>query len=258
MSGIPLKSGIGAIIIGDEIIRGKRKDGHFPKLQEILTARGLVLDWVLMIGDDRERLTETLRRSLASNDIVFSFGGIGNTPDDHTRQAAAAATGVELQLHPDADREMRIRFAELGYEPTPERMEMGHFPVGSRIIPNPYNRIPGFSLGTHHFVPGFPQMAWPMVEWVLDSYYRERFNNQVTDEQAILVWKGIEGNLIHLMRQVEADFPGVRVFSLPFLGSETVQRHIELGVRGLPDQVPTAMAVIRAGVLEHGYSFDEK
>jgi len=252
------KKGIGAIIIGDEIIRGKREDKHFAKLLQILGARGLVLDWALMIADDRQRLTTTLRRSLATTDLVFSFGGIGNTPDDHTRQAAAAAAGADLALHPDAEREMHARFAQLGYEPTPERMEMGHFPVGSRIIPNPYNRIPGFSLGDHHFVPGFPQMAWPMVEWVLDHYYSERFNRQPTAEEAMLVWKGIEGNLVQLMRQVETDYPGVKVFSLPFLGSETVQRHIELGVRGDPAQVPAAMTALRQGVAAQGYEFEPK
>jgi len=250
--------GIGAIIIGDEITRGKRTDKHFAKLLEILAARGLVLDWALYVGDDRERLTETLRRTLAGEDIVFSFGGIGNTPDDHTRQAAAAAAGVELKLHPDAEREIRARFAEMKFELSDVQLAMGNLPVGSRIIPNPYNRIPGFSLGRHHFVPGFPQMAWPMVEWVLDRHYSSCFHAKPSAEAAILVWQGLEGRLINLMRCVEADFPGVKVFSLPFLGSQEVERHIELGVRGAPEQVPPAMEAIRRGVVELGFSFDEK
>lgn len=251
-------SGIGAIIIGDEITLGRREDKHFPKLIEILAARGLVLDWALHVGDDRDRLTETLRRTLASEDIVFSFGGIGNTPDDHTRQAAAAAIGVELVLHPDAEREIRARFAEIGREVSAYSLDMGRYPLGSSIIPNPYNRIPGFSWGKHHFVPGFPQMAWPMVEWVLDSCYRERFNARPMAEAALLVWQGIESALTPLMLQIEADYPGLKVFSLPFLGSNEVQRHIELGVRGTPEQVPPAMAAMRRGVEQLGYRHDEK
>ena len=251
-------TGIGAIIIGDEITLGRREDKHFPKLIELLAARGLVLDWALHIGDNRQRLTEALARSLASNDIVFSFGGIGNTPDDHTRQAAAAAAGVQLVLHADAEREIRARFAERQMELSDVQLAMGDFPVGSRIIPNPYNRIPGFSLGRHHFVPGFPQMAWPMVEWVLDNEYRERFNAVPSAEAAILVWKGVEGLVIKLMRRVEADFPGIKTFSLPFLGSQEVERHIELGVRGIPEQVPAAMQALRRGVEELGYAYHEK
>ncbi|HTF13742.1 MAG TPA: molybdopterin-binding protein, partial [Burkholderiales bacterium] len=90
--------GIGAIIIGDEIIRGKREDKHFPKLIEILAARGMRFDWCQYLGDNPELITATLRRTLASEDIVFSFGGIGATPDDHTRRCAADAAGVDLAL----------------------------------------------------------------------------------------------------------------------------------------------------------------
>lgn len=248
--------GWGAVIIGDEIVRGKRRDGHFAKLVELLGARGLHLDWVQYIGDDRARLVDTFHRTLASKDVVFSFGGIGVTPDDHTRQAAAAAAGVALALHPDAEREIRARMAETNQPLIPARLELGHFPVGSRIIPNPFNRIPGFSFADHHFVPGFPQMAWPMVEWVLETRYRDRFHGVDETERAIRVWEGMEGNLLELMRRVEAAFPGIVVFSLPCFGNETLRRHVELGARGTPADVAAAMEIIEAGVREQGYEFD--
>jgi len=246
----------GAVIIGDEIVRGKRRDGHFDKLVELLGACGLHLAWVQFLGDDRGRLTETLRRTLASGDVVFSFGGIGVTPDDHTRQAAAAAAGVPLVLHPDAEREIRSRMAEMQREVTPARLELGTFPAGSRIIPNPFNRIPGFSFADHHFVPGFPQMAWPMVEWVLETYYRERFNAVAEEEKAILVWEGMEGTLLDLMRQIETAYPGLVVFSLPSFGNAAIRPHIELGVRGSPALVAAAMPEFEAGVARLGFSFD--
>jgi molybdopterin-biosynthesis enzyme MoeA-like protein len=250
--------GVGAIIIGDEITLGRRQDKHFAKIVEILAARGLTLDWALYAGDNRARLSETLRRTFAEGDIVFSCGGIGNTPDDHTRQAAAAAAGVNLILHPDAEREIRARYAEIGREVSDYALDMGRFPAGSRIIPNPFNRIPGFSWGDHHFVPGFPQMAWPMIEWVLDTYYADRFNRRPSAEAAILVWKGIESALTPLMLKIEAEYPGLKVFSLPFLGSADVGRHVELGVRGDPQQVPAAMELMRREVAELGYACDEK
>jgi molybdopterin-biosynthesis enzyme MoeA-like protein len=248
----------GAIIIGDEIMRGKRQDKHLARLIEILGARGLHLSWAQYLGDERPRLVETLRRTLASGDVVFSCGGIGVTPDDHTRQAAAAAADVPLELNPDAEREIRARMAEMGQPVTPARLELGTVPQGSRIIPNPFNRIPGFSYWDHHFLPGFPQMAWPMAEWVLDTYYADDFRQNAEAEAAILVWDGLEGTMLELMRRTEADFPGIVVFSLPTFGSETVRRHVELGVRGEPTLVEKAIEVLKAGVSALGYSFDIK
>jgi molybdopterin-biosynthesis enzyme MoeA-like protein len=253
-----VKSGIGVLIIGDEITLGRRQDKHFSRIVEILAARGLVLDWAMYLGDDRARLTDTLRRTLASSDIVFSCGGIGNTPDDHTRQAAAAALGVDLVLHPEGERLIRERFDEIKREVTEASLGMACFPVGARLIPNPFNRIAGFSVDHHHFVPGFPQMAWPMIEWVLDTYYADRFNRQPSADDAILVWDGIESVLTPMMRRIEADYPEIKVFSLPTLGSPDVRRHIELGVRGAPEQVPLAMAEMRQEVLALGYRFDPK
>jgi molybdopterin-biosynthesis enzyme MoeA-like protein len=249
--------GIGALIIGDEIIRGKRQDKHFEKLRAILAARGLHADWVLYLGDNRARLTEALRRSLASDDIVFSFGGIGATPDDHTRQAAAAAAGVPLALHPEAEELIRARLTSMNRPVTPAILEMGDFPTSSRIIPNPFNSIPGFSYADHHFVPGFPEMSWPMVEWVLDTHYRHLFHAKPEAEAAIIVWDGIEGLLVDLMERIERDYPGLTVFSLPSVGTETKARHVELGVRGTPELVPPAMAEIEAEIAARGLSFEK-
>ena len=158
----------GAIIIGDELLSGKRQDRHFQHVIETLAQRGLELKWCRIIGDDPALIVETLRQTLPQDDIVFCFGGIGATPDDHTRQCAAQAAGVPLYRHPEAVAEIEARF---GAEAYPRRILMADLPQGSRIIPNPFNRIPGFSLNHHHFLPGFPQMAWPMMDWVLDTLY---------------------------------------------------------------------------------------
>jgi len=235
----------GAYIIGDEIIVGKRQDKHLSFLIGALAKRGLRLAWAQYLGDDPARLTAALKASLASKDVVFSFGGIGATPDDHTRQCAAAALGVGLKLHPDAEREIRGRF---GGETTPERLAMGEFPAGAQIIPNPVNRIPGFSLAEHHFVPGFPQMAWPMAEWVLDTRYRERFDSQKWGEASILVFEAGESQLIPVMKAVEAAFPAIKVFSLPSMGQDGSRIHVELGVRGNPADVGPAMDLLRRTV----------
>jgi molybdopterin-biosynthesis enzyme MoeA-like protein len=235
----------GAFIIGDEIIVGKRQDKHLTFLIGALAKRGLRLSWAQYLGDEPARLTAALKNSLSTKDVVFSFGGIGATPDDHTRQCAAAALNLDLRLHPEAEKEIRGRF---GGETTPERLAMGEFPAGAQIIPNPVNRIPGFSLGEHHFVPGFPQMAWPMVEWLLDTRYRDRFDSQKWGEASILVFEAGESQLIPAMKAVEAAFPAIKVFSLPSMGQDGSRIHVELGVRGNPSEVGPAMELLRRTV----------
>jgi molybdopterin-biosynthesis enzyme MoeA-like protein len=240
----------GAFIIGDEILIGKRQDKHLAFLIGALARRGLRLAWAQYLGDDPERLTAVFKCSFASGDIVLSFGGIGATPDDHTRQCAAAAARVALRLHPDAEREIRARF---GGDASPQRLRMGEFPEGSTIIPNPLNRIPGFSLREHHFVPGFPQMAAPMVEWVLDTQYKQLFDRDRWAERSILVYDAGESQLIPAMEAVEARFPDVKVFSLPSMGEDGSRIHVELGVRGDPAQVGDAMDALRHAVSGGGF-----
>lgn len=242
----------GAFIIGDELLVGKRQDKHLPFVIEALAKRGLRLSWAHYLGDEPERITAALQRSFATSDVVFSFGGIGATPDDHTRQCAAAALNLQLRIHPDAEREIRARF---GGEVTPQRLAMGEFPDGSVIIPNPVNRIPGFSVREHHFVPGFPQMAWPMVEWVLESKYRDRFDAQRWNEQSILVFEAGESQLIPAMKAVQEGFTGIKVFSLPSMGQDGSRIHVELGVRGDPARVEPAMQKLRQLVAGAGFPY---
>lgn len=241
--------GFGLIIIGDELLSGKREDKHFAQVRGLMAARGLRLDWVSYLGDDRERLIRAFAHSFASGDIVFSCGGIGGTPDDHTRQAAAAALGLPLILHPRARALIAERMAEVGQPLTPDRLSMGEFPEGAEIIPNPFNRIPGFRIRDHHFVPGFPVMAWPMIEWALDSHYAHLFHADRQVERALRVEGIAEGTLTPLMREVELAHPGVRVFSLPHMDPQRqVAYHIELGVKGPPERIEAAFARLAEGV----------
>lgn len=242
----------GAVIIGDEILSGKRQDKHFAKLTEMLGARGLRLSWVEYLGDDRDRLAATFRRTMAAGDVVFSCGGIGNTPDDHTRQAVAAALGVGLEIHPEGYEELKLRFAD--EEITDKRRLLVTFPAGVKIIPNPFNRIPGFMANEHYFVPGFPQMAHPMIEWALDTFYTDLFQPVESKVEKAFLLTGptaYESALLDLMEHIVGAYPTLRLFSLPSLiGSE--RRHLELGVEGAPDQVERAMEEIRIEVEKRG------
>jgi molybdopterin-biosynthesis enzyme MoeA-like protein len=253
---------VGLVIVGDEILSGKRADKHMPKLIELLAARGLQLEWAEYVGDSPERITATLQRAFVSGDLVFSCGGIGATPDDHTRQCAAKALGIDLELHPQAEALIRERMQDIAREQgttyeadRPDnihRLNMGVFPKGARLIPNPYNKIPGFSVGHVHFVPGFPVMAWPMMEWVLDSHYRHLFRDRAYAEKSVIVFGAMEAALTPLMEKIERDHPGVKVFSLPSVDHPEYGRHIDLGVKGEPGRVEPAYAQLLAGLRSFG------
>jgi molybdopterin-biosynthesis enzyme MoeA-like protein len=202
----------GLIIIGDEILSGRRQDKHMARVIEMLATRGQALSWVRYLGDEPERITLALREAMASGDVVFSCGGIGATPDDHTRQCAAAACGLPLALHPEARALIEERMQEVARErgevyladraDNVHRLNMGVFPTGARIIPNPYNKIPGFSKGDLHFVPGFPVMAHPMIDWVLATHYGH-LAPLAHEERSLFVYNGLEATLTPLMLDVE-------------------------------------------------------
>ena len=295
-----MTTSFGLIIIGDEILSGKRADKHLPKVIELLGARGLPLAYADYVGDDPARITATLARAFAaaraSGDVVFSCGGIGATPDDHTRQCAADALGVKLALHPEAklliEERMKDVAKEQGVAFEPDRhdnihrLNMGTFPEGSEIIANPYNKIPGFSClvghenssgkqgardwlrqtadaaapsggsyshevgecGGIHFVPGFPVMAWPMIEAVLDQRYAALHQKAAYAEKSVIVMGSMEATLTPLMLSIEASHANVKVFSLPSVDHPQYGRHIELGVKGAPEAVNQAYPALLAGL----------
>ena len=258
---------IGLIIVGDEILSGKRADKHLSKTIELLGERGLTLSWARYVGDDRRQITAALRDAFAQPGIVFSCGGIGATPDDHTRQCAAAALDRPLVLHPQARalilERMRDVAAEqsLPFEPeradNVHRLNMGVFPEGADIVPNPYNKIPGFDCtgrggGRVFFLPGFPVMAWPMMAWALDTHCRDWFHRQTWVERSVIVFGAMEASLTPLMERIEAEHAGVKVFSLPSVDHPEYGRHIELGVKGEAAAAQPAFDALKQGLLAFG------
>jgi molybdopterin-biosynthesis enzyme MoeA-like protein len=256
----------GLVIVGDEILSGKRADKHLPRVIELLAARGLQLSWARYVGDDPERITADLKDAFASGDLVFSCGGIGATPDDHTRQCAAAALGVPLVLHPEAKAFVIERMQDVAreqgkiFDPDREdnrhRLNMAVFPAGAEIIPNPYNKIAGFAVrsgeGGVFFVPGFPVMAWPMIEWVLDTHFRHLHRSPQTQERSVIVFGAMEAALTPLMEEVETEFPGIKVFSLPSVDHPEWGRHIELGVKGEAASLEAAYRRLKTGLDAQG------
>lgn len=214
----------GLTVIGDEVLKGPRRDGHFSHFKGLLRTRGHELAWFRLLPDDPGVLTDEIRFSMSRGDPVFVCGGIGATPDDHTRECAASAAGVPLVRHPQAKDLIEGRFGKDAY---PYRILMADLPQDCRLIPNSFNRIPGFSVADHFFLPGFPEMAWPMAAWVLET--RFSVAAEPLCERAVRVLGVPESRLVPIMRRLGPRFPLLKLFSLPHIGQRS---HVLLGFRG--------------------------
>jgi molybdopterin-biosynthesis enzyme MoeA-like protein len=244
---------IGLLIIGDELLSGRRQDKHMGHCIEVLTQRGLQLDWVRMLRDDAAALKKAFRDIRHSGDLCFSFGGIGATPDDITRQCVAAAWEVELYRHPDAINAIEVQFGDGAY---PQRIRMSVLPKGSMIVPNPVNRVPGFSMEHLHCLPGFPEMAWPMLEWVLDNHYPDLAASKEV-EYALVLQDAHESELIEMMETLLDKHEGIKIFSLPrFLDND--RRRLELGVKGQEDVARRAFEELKQVLTRQGYDYTEQ
>lgn len=259
----------GLIIVGDEILSGRRQDAHFKKVIELLGKRGLQLSWARFVGDDFEALVAEYKRSFASGDIVFSSGGIGSTPDDKTRDAVAAALDLPLELHPEAAALITKRTMEMaekgvfnvdmGSPENQRRLAMGLFPVGAEIVPNSYNQIPGFFIQDHTFVPGFPEMAWPMIEWTLDNRYAHLHASSIEVAKSVIVYSLPESRITPALEFIENEWKTIKTFSLPTVARNGNKPYIDLGVKG-PEgpELQEAFDYLRGAVLRVGGHFMDK
>jgi molybdopterin-biosynthesis enzyme MoeA-like protein len=158
-----------------------------------------------------------------------------------------------LVRHPQAAAIIEERFADSAY---PQRIHMADLPEGSTLIPNPVNRIAGFSLGKLHFVPGFPQMAWPMMEWVLDNHYPHLRDQELPAEILLTLPDVSEGQLIDIMQDFVARFPEVEFSCLPHMQGD--YRETELGVRGHAGNVDDAVAWLTEALDLGGWSWEKR
>lgn len=234
---------LGLLVIGDELLSGKRADRHLPHVIGLLAARGIALAWAQFLGDDEAQIAAAIAQARDRGDALLSCGGIGATPDDCTRQAAARAFGVPLLPHAEG---IALIEAEYGERALPNRVLMAHFPRGAALIPNPVNRVAGFSIGDCYFVPGFPEMAWPMLQWVLDGPLRRLHRADPPVEFSLRAYgSNSEGDLLELMEGTLREFPAVKLSSLPYRGDGSRPRHIEFGIKGPAPQASAAFLWFR-------------
>tara|TARA_B100000768_G_scaffold38599_1_gene37355 strand:+ start:453 stop:1220 length:768 start_codon:yes stop_codon:yes gene_type:complete len=232
-----IKKEIHALIIGDEILSGKRKDKHLTHLIEALKKNNFQISRADYISDDTEEIKKTLEQKKGV--IVFCFGGIGATPDDCTRSAAALAHKKLLSRHPEAKVLIEKQFGKEAY---PKRILMADLPEESFVIPNPINNIPGFFINQHFFMPGFPEMAWPMIDWVIENHLSKTEKSKKYEDYSIWLDNVSESSLIDLMNLAQSKYQRIKIYSLPKMHPKKM---LELGVRGEEGYVKDALNFIK-------------
>ena len=213
-----------AVIIGTEILNNRREDKHFNFLRDELAKYGHELFASFIIKDDVELIKQTYK--LVKKDeksILFSFGGIGSTPDDLTRAISAEVfTSKPLQTNEKFKQDIIDRFKDEAY---PHRIHMADLPVGSKLIHNPVNNMSAYYLEDRFFfVPGFPSMAHPMLKGII----KEKFNSSEKKYRYTLIAKTSENTLINLMKELPDT---VELSSLPMINSKGVS--VELSLSGI-------------------------
>ena len=157
------------LIIGTEILNRRRTDAHFDFVSKALAEKGHKLTGSFIIEDDPALIIQTIKFIASQpNPVLFSFGGIGSTPDDHTRKCAAIALRHgDFVVHEEAKRIIEEKLGEAAY---PHPIKMAELPKGATLLDNPVNNMPAFSLDERYFfMPGFPEMSHPMVTKILDK-----------------------------------------------------------------------------------------
>jgi len=210
-----------AVIIGTEILNGRRVDKHFEFLKAELSKYGHELYASFVIKDDVKLIKNIYTLVKADKEgILFSFGGIGSTPDDLTRSIAADVfTAKDLLRHPEFEKDIIERFGDAAY---PHRILMSDLPQGSNLLFNPINNMSGFSLkDKFFFVPGFPQMAHPMLSKVI----KRLFSKKIKKYRLTLLAKTSENTLIDIMKKIPSD---IELSSLPILNKDNISVEISL------------------------------
>lgn len=242
---------IGLIIIGDEILSGRRKDKHLAAVISMLSIKNIPLAWVRYIPDNLEAIAENLRYAYTLSYPVFSCGGIGGTPDDMTREAAALAGGTTTAIHPIAH---NILTDKLGADNlNPNRLKMIEFPIGSSLIENHINGIPGFKFNNVYFVPGFPEMAHSMLENIINLDLQNlAINDYVT--RSVLVEGAKESDLVPIMEILVQKYPELKFSSLPSYGNQTYQfPHIDFSFSGSTKLADLAITELEDYIINNQY-----
>lgn len=198
-----------SVIIGTELLNGRRTDAHFAFLNAQLLSRGWEQKASFVINDDTN-LMENIFNLIKSdpNSVMFCFGGIGATPDDYTRQIAGKVfCDGKMEFHEEAKNRIINQF---GNEAYPHRINMAYLPINAKLLTNVVNNVAGFYLEDRFFfTPGFPSMSQAMVIEALDKLYPK---SNIKKYRLVMTIETSENDLINTMKKIPSH---IELSSLP-------------------------------------------
>lgn len=197
------------IVIGDEVLSGRTREGNAWHLAKVLTDIGVSLREIRIVSDDQAAIVEAVNGLRARFDHVFTSGGIGPTHDDITADSIAAAFGVKIGVRDDARAILTAHYKT--EEVNESRLRMARIPDGATLIRNPVSQAPGFTIGNVHVMAGVPAIFAAMVEEIRPT---------LKGGPPLLSWsfrvEAPEGELAAPLGEIAARHPGVSFGSYPF------------------------------------------
>jgi len=222
---------------GNEVLSGDVLDTNSNRLCALVTGLGGAVRRTVMLRDEPEAIAREIAGAVERESaLVFTVGGLGPTSDDRTLAGVALGLGVPLELHPEAERMVREKYAEFharGFVPFAEmndaRRKMALLPAGARPIVNPIGGAPAVLSGTGDTaivsLPGVPEELVAIVDQSLDDLFARVFGAAHYEERALVVAIQDESAIATALRRAELDHPDVYVKSrAKVLGSTRVIR----------------------------------
>jgi molybdenum cofactor synthesis domain-containing protein len=236
----------GILVIGDEILSGRTKDGNSGYIAEYLTGLGIALREVRVVPDVEARIVEALNALRAAYTYVFTTGGIGPTHDDITADAVAKAFGVAIDEDPRALALLAERIPAKDLNPA--RRRMARIPAGAELIENPVSKAPGFRIGNVFVMAGVPAIMHAMLD---NAAPRLKTGTPLTVRTVSTDIR--EGDAAEPLRAIQAAHPKVAIGSYPYyrptgFGTNIVCRGKD------PDEVETVAEAVVAAFLAAGAS----
>lgn len=228
------------LVIGDEILSGRTKDTNSGYIADYMTAIGIRLREVRVVGDEEDVIVEALNALRSRYTYVFTTGGIGPTHDDITADAVAKAFGVKLEHHPQAVALLR---EYIGADRLNEaRMRMARIPEGGELVDNPISKAPGFMIGNVVVMAGIPRIMHVMLDAVAP---RLKTGRRILT-RAFRV-EHPEGDVALVLNKVQEACADVQMGSYPFYDKGSLGTHVVLRT---PDEARLeAAAVVLLGAL---------